>query len=265
MAKSIPSFESGFMAILNEAVTVEGVINKAYSAFHRFSLRNQVLAALQLRMRGVELSPIATYQDWKKKNRQVQGGSKALWLYMPVTITDKNNADDETKNKKQVFVLKNNWFALNDTKGEDFPVEVKTPEWDAKKAMEALDIKEVGFDSVRGNYMGWACNREIAINPLNPLKHKTRFHEMAHVVLGHTTNEVCEDNQLLPADIKEIEAEGVAYILTSLLNMQGQAESRDYIQRWLGAGEISEKSAKNIFNAANKILKAGQPVEIVHE
>ena len=34
--------------------------------------------------------------------------------------------------------------------------------------------------------MGFARERLIAVNRVNPLPHKTRFQELAHVLLGHT-------------------------------------------------------------------------------
>jgi hypothetical protein len=65
------------------------------------------------------------------------------------------------------------------------------------------------------------------------------------------------DSESTPRDIREVEAESVAYILCSLLELPGLTESRGYIQSWLSGAEISDKSAQRIFSAADKILKAG--------
>lgn len=62
----------------------------------------------------------------------------------------------------------------------------------------------------------------------------------------------------LPRYIKEVEAESVAFILCSILELPGQPESRGYIQNWLAGQEIPEANAKRIFGAADRILKAGQ-------
>lgn len=67
-----------------------------------------------------------------------------------------------------------------------------------------------------------------------------------------------DDNKKTPRDIKEVEAESVAYILCSILDLPGLTESRGYIQHWLNYQQIPEKSAQKIFSAADKILKAGQ-------
>ena len=45
-----------------------------------------------------------------------------------------------------------------------------------------LDVQEIPFDSVNGNCLGFARDRFIAINPVNPFPLKTTFHEVAHVL-----------------------------------------------------------------------------------
>ena len=250
-----------FSAILQEALTKPGVINQAYRAFHNYSIGNQILAAMQLASRGLALSPIASFNAWKEKGRYVMKGQKAIQMFMPVNVKRQEKESNEGASEGgtfQVFMLRANWFSLEQTEGDDFAPEIKTPAWDAAKALTALGIEEVNFDSLKGNCMGYAVDRSIAINPLNPLKHKTRFHEIAHIVLGHTSEATMTDSEFTPRDIKEAEAEGVAYILCTLLDLPGQPESRNYIQGWLDAQELPEKSAKRIFGAADKIMKAGQ-------
>ena len=41
------------------------------------------------------------------------------------------------------------------------------------------------------------------------------------------------------------------------LGLPGMEESRGYIQSWLDGKEFPEKSARRVFAAADKILKAG--------
>ena len=262
--------ETEFTAILQEALTRPGVVNEAYRAFHNYSIGNQILAAMQLTAKGLRLSPIASFNAWKEKGRFVQKGQKAISLFMPVSVKrrDKKGAAAESSESGDdkgaafnVFMLRANWFSLEQTEGADFAPELIAPSWDAETALAALDVAEVPFEQLRGNVLGYAQGRSIAISPLNPLKHKTRFHELAHVVLGHTAESDMSDTNVTPRDIREAEAEGVAYILCALLDLPGQAESRAYIQGWLDGRELPEKSAKRIFGAADKIMKAGQPVK----
>ena len=250
-------------ALLLNALDDDAIISQAYSSFHNYSLLNQSLAAFQLMLRFGKLSPIASYKAWQEKGRQVKKNEKAIALYMPVTFKKKNNeAEQDTEsNDDEVYtkiILRNNWFCLDQTEGEEYIPEIKIPSWNAEKAMAVLDIVEIHFDSVNGNCMGFAKNNQIAINPLNPLKHKTRFHEMAHVLLGHTKDTYLSENTDLPKSIKEVEAEGVAFLMLNLLNLDGKKESRGYIQGWLQGNPISEESAKRIFTVTDKLFKAGQ-------
>ena len=250
-------------ALLLNALDDDAIISQAYSSFHNYSLLNQSLAAFQLMLRFGKLSPIASYKTWQEKGRQVKKNEKAIALYMPVIFKKKNNEteQDTESNDDEVYtkiILRNNWFCLDQTEGEEYIPEIKIPSWNAEKAMAVLDIVEIHFDSVNGNCMGFAKNNQIAINPLNPLKHKTRFHEMAHILLGHTKDTYLSENADLPKSIKEVEAEGVAFLMLNLLNLDGKKESRGYIQGWLQGNPISEESAKRIFTVTDKLFKAGQ-------
>jgi hypothetical protein len=71
------------------------------------------------------------------------------------------------------------------------------------------------------------------------------------------------DSETTPRDIREVEAESVAYICCSILGLPGLHESRGYIQHWLAGNEIGDKTAQRIFGTAEKILKAGRAVEPV--
>jgi len=251
-----------FSDLLTNAVEQPGILSSAYQAFHNYSLGNVMAAAFQCAARGLEFSPIASYKAWQEKGRQVKKGQKAIALCMPITMKgSKENAEGESEEFKfSRFVWRNNWFVLSQTEGDDFENEAITPEWHKETALRNLGITEGSFTHHSGNCQGFANGTSIAINPLAQYPHKTRFHEIAHVVLGHTTEETLTDGDVLDVSVLEVEAESVAFILCNVLNLPGIDESRGYIQHWLRGAEISEKSAQKIFSAADKILKAGKKV-----
>lgn len=219
-----------FNELLNNALTEPGIISKAYSRFHRYSLSNQILAIIQLEERGMPLSPIASYKTWQKLGRTVQKGQKALALYMPITVQlkerDEATGDEVTTRKTFTrFALKRNWFSLDQTAGSDYEEPLAIPSWDAEQALKHLSIEECPFQLVNGNVQGYAVERSIAVSPLAALPHKTRFHELAHVVLGHTQNGGCWDTEKLSRHFEEVEAEAVAFILCALLGLPGLAEA----------------------------------------
>ena len=245
-------------ALLADAVNKPGILSSAYTVFHNYSVGNQMWAWSQCLTRDIELTPLATYKKWQSLGRQVKKGEKALTLCMPVTINKKDDAGQKTGDVFQMFTVRANWFTLSQTEGDEFINEVKTPDWNPTLALSALNITEVTFNYADGNCQGYATGRNIAINPVAALPHKTRFHELAHIVLGHTSENAMTDSEKTTRDIKEVEAESVAYICCSILGLPGLEESRGYIQGWLSGNEITDKSAQKIFGTAEKILKAGR-------
>ena len=255
---------AGFADLLQNAVHEPGTISRAYSQFHSYSLGNQLLALMQCHQRGIEPGPMATYVRWQELGRHVRKGEKALTLCMPVTIkrkTEPTDADSDSATFTR-FVYKPRWFVLSQTEGEAVP-EPEIPSWDAERALAALNIEQIPFDHTDGNCLGYARDRAIAINPVNPLPHKTRFHELAHVLLGHTAEGVQADTEITPRNLRECEAETVALACCAALDLPGVAECRGYIQSWWGQGHaIPERSAQRVLKAADQILKAGQTVEV---
>jgi hypothetical protein len=247
--------------MLKQAIEQPGVISEAYSAFHNYSLGNQMAAALQCAERGMRLGPLATFPAWKDKGRKVLKGERAIALCMPVTRkADKINPDTggtET-HTWQTFIWKNQWFTVWQTDGDDVTLGSVSPQWNADTALSSLGVTREPYTMADGNCQGYARERSVAVSPVAVLPHKTLFHEIAHVVLGHTAEGMMSDNERTPRDIREVEAESVAYLLTNLLGLKGSDESRGYIQAWLSGQKIGEKSAQKIYSAANKILCAGQ-------
>jgi antirestriction protein ArdC len=207
-------------------------------------------------MRGIEPSPINTYQGWVSLKRQVKKGEKAIWLCMPLTAKKQNEQGDEER-FITAFVWKPRWFVLSQTEGE--PVEMPSlPGWDKETALEKLQISQVEFELLSGNVQGYAKKRTIAISPIAALPHKTLFHELAHVVLGHTTESDFQDDEITPRNLREVEAEAVAMLLCEALGLSGAEYCRGYIQNWLEGDVIPEKSAQKIFGGADRILRAGK-------
>jgi len=253
-------------ALLVEAVTKPGLIMKAYSAFHSYSLGNQLLALVQCQMRGLQPGPINTFPKWKDLGRHVKRGERALTLCMPITCKRRSDTDDDESDSEGTFtsfVYKARWFVLSQTEGQNLEPQV-TPEWDAKRALAALGIEMIPFDSIDGNCQGFARKRSIAINPVAQLPHKTLFHEMAHVTIGHTLESDFADTEKTPRNLREVEAEAVALLCCEALGLEGADYCRGYLQNWLYQGigydadAIPEKSAQKIFRAADQILRAGQ-------
>jgi antirestriction protein ArdC len=255
-ACSTPSFAD----LLRSAVTEPGILSAAYQQFHVYSIGNQLLAWSQCLARGIQPGPMATFPKWKELGRYVRKGEKAITLCQPVTV--KRPAADPTDdtNERDIvvrFVYRPHWFVLAQTEGAEIP-HAPIPSWDAGHALATLDVTEVPFDETDGNVLGFARGRSIAINPVNPMPHKTTFHELAHVLLGHTAEGVQADSEITPRNLRECEADAVALLCCAALDLPGVDCCRGYIQSWWGAGNpIPERSAQRILKTADQILKAG--------
>ncbi|MCU1266181.1 MAG: LtrC-like protein [Acidobacteria bacterium] len=255
-------------ALLVEAVNKPGLILEAYSAFHNYSLGNQLLALVQCYLRGIQPGPINTFPKWQELGRYVKRGERALTLCMPIT---RKRRDEEANSNGEVdgehtftsFVHRARWFVVSQTEGQELKA-TPIPQWNAEQALATLNIERIDFDSTDGNCQGFARKRQIAINPVAQLPHKTLFHEAGHVMLGHTAEGDFADGETTPRSLREVEAEAVALLCCESLGLEGAAYCRGYIQNWLTQGTgsnsdaIPEKSAQKIFRAADQIIRAGR-------
>jgi hypothetical protein len=163
----------------------------AYSAFHNYSIGNQILALMQCRGRGLEPGPIHTFPGWQGLGRSVKRGERALTLCMPIThkVRDEGSHDSGSEDVERIFIT---FYvqpalvcSLTDRRHEF--ISPCLPDWNVDHALATLEIEQINFTHTDGNCQGYARQRQIAINPVAQLPHKTRFHEAAHVILGHTT------------------------------------------------------------------------------
>jgi antirestriction protein ArdC len=264
--------------LLIDAVNKPGVISTAYSAFWNYSTSNQLLALFECLARSIEPGPIHTFGGWLKFNRHVRKGEKAITLCVPRTVkrkplspeaadtiaSDTSSGDGGERSNGEatitVFAYRPHWFVLSQTDGESY-VPLAIPEWDEALALHVLQIDRVPFHHTDGNCQGYATGRSFAVSPVAYLPHRTCFHELAHIVLGHTLElqGLSDTDERTPRDVREVEAEAVSLICCQSLGLSGERESRGYLQHWLGRQRIEERSAQRIFKAADTILRAGRP------
>ena len=248
-----------FAELLRTAVTEPGTISTAYSAFHNYSLGNQLLALGQCWHVSIQPGPLATFQRWKELGRHVRKGEKALTLCMPVTVkrtTETDEGDEEHCFTR--FIYKPHWFVLAQTDGDAIEAPIAASLGQGQGA-HGPGVEEVGFALLDGNVQGYAMERKISVQPVAALPWKTTFHELAHVLLGHTSEGQRATTSARHVILRECEAEAVALLCCEALGLPGAPEARGYIQCWWGAGnEIPERSAQKILKVADQILKAGE-------
>lgn len=117
--------------------------------------------------------------------------------------------------------------------------------------------------SIAGRMAASRCSyeRKMAINPLAPDKLMPRFHEIAHIVLGHMARDK-HAKYVAYRSLFEFQAEAVAYLAMHELGVEepeSAAESRAYIPDWLAGDAPSDDSAiRAVFVATDLILRLGR-------
>jgi antirestriction protein ArdC len=250
---------ASWTALLREAITTPGLIHEAYTRFHRYSLRNQLLVMSQCIEREIAPGPLATFPQWEALGRHVRRGQKALVLCIPITPRAREPTDDDVVDAvpgeapgRLFFTYRARWFVLSQTDGEPYePVSV--PAWNEERALISLGIKMAPFDHADGNVQGYATpDGAIAISPVAALPHKTLFHEVAHALLQHTKD------ARIPRALREVEAEGVALLCVEALDLPGAEFARGYLQHYLANNDLTNETSERIIKTANRILQAGE-------
>jgi hypothetical protein len=247
--------------IIETALTAPGNIGNTYNRFYEYSFLNQ----MYLLMQGVH-EPVATWARWKAIGRHILRGANAKYIIRPI-YSKVNAPTDQAQDEEAIekvptligFKPVKCIFALSDTEGEE-PPPVTLPEWDFDTAVQQLGIRLVPFDALSGNLQGYSRNRDIAINPIAINPPKTRFHEIGHVVLGHTTPEGLAEYQQ-HRGIMEFQAEATAYLSMKELERLDEDtafRSRGYVQGWLKGERPPDKAIREVFVATDQILKAGR-------
>lgn len=252
--------------LLVEAVHEPGQLAAAHQFFHTYSLANRWLASTQLRAAGLPLMPINTFKGWLNAKRPVQKGQKSsIALIMPVPIRAKKKDETGTDEREVTytkFMLRNHWFHLQQTEGEEYqPTEVTRGDWSLAAALDFLEIKERSFEfnSVTDTRLGWAKGKEIAVSPLDVHQTYGRLREMARIVLGHQDE---KPSKSVPTEmvLQDLEADTAAYLCAATLGISGLEEARQRLQLNLdqeGKLRIPDKCAHRAFSAADKLINAG--------
>jgi len=237
---------------------------KSGSGGRGYSPMNQFWIHLQ--SQAGDTYPAGPFGTWKALGRNIIKGSKAKTVLKPVYIYKTETDDTGRERKVKIgpvnYTPINTVFFYSDTEGEPLQLEPLPEDWSLQRALEVLDIKQVEYQLADGNTQGYSQKREFALNPVAAHPMKTLFHELGHIVLGHTSDEQIAEYSS-HRGIKEFQAEAVAYLLAHELDLTDwdASESRAYVRGWLRGGEVSDKDIRQVFGAVSRILTAGRSAE----
>ena len=216
------------------------------SQLNNYSNRNLRLILAQ----NPEARQVASFKQWKENfGRHVKKGEKALRIFKPMTKIkkDENNQPILDKNGKPEIVT---FFGLvpvfdvSQTEGKEMPkaAEVKEQLTDldyanlyrALMAIAKENDVSVRFEEMENNKHGYYSVPENQIvlrsNEMNKAQIiKTFLHEMAHAELHHADNPQKEN---LTRSTAELQAESVAYVVSSYYGIDTSEYSFNYLSRW---------------------------------
>ena len=202
---------------------------------------------------------VAGYKKWQSLGRQVQKGSKAIFIFAPYTF--KRQLKDGTEEDGIGFFAMP-VFDISSTKivMDDAPTigleQIDVPVEDYATIIQAITDAAPGpisfeeFDGTANGYYTPSTNSITVRSSLSEsMRIKTLLHEIAHAHLDNPANQ--PDN--IPKDarnIKEIRAESIAFMVSSMLNIPTDDYSFPYIASW-----ESEQNTKQL-NAEMQLIKA---------
>ncbi|MGH9079788.1 MAG: ArdC family protein [Acidimicrobiales bacterium] len=230
------------------------------SRFHHYSFGNVLLIAAQSR----EATRVAGFNSWRKMNRSVCKGEKAIWILAPMVYknpTAEGGEEDRViRGFKFVPV-----FDITQTSGEELAsicnrIEGEDPA--GHYAQLVTLARSIGF-TVDDHEFGGATNGECAYDlhrirvevTNSPAQRvKTLVHEITHALLheGHQNRALVE-----------LEAESTAYIVCHALGIDSSDYSFGYVATWAGGSDHAiagiRASGERIQKSAAFILQAFDP------
>lgn len=216
------------------------------SQLNNYSNRNLRLILAQ----NPEARQVASFKQWKENfGRYVKKGEKALRIFKPMTKIkkDENNQPILDKNGKPETVT---FFGLvpvfdvSQTEGKEMPKAAEVTEqltdldyanlYRALMAIAKENDVSVRFEEMENNKHGYYSVPENQIvlrsNEMNKAQIiKTFLHEMAHAELHHADNPQ-KDN--LTRSTAELQAESVAYVVSSYYGIDTSEYSFNYLSGW---------------------------------
>ena len=259
---------------------------KVMSRFHRYSLNNTVLIAMQ----NPEASLVAGYHAWQKRfERHVCKGEQAIRIIAPVEekrIDEKEKIDPVSK--KPVLDAQGNpvmeeqevtvkrfrvvpVFDVSQTEGKELPTLVKELEGSVRdydllfEAMQAVSPVPIEFKAMKAGKDGYyhLKDKKIAIRQgMSEIQTvATAIHEISHAKLhdrdpqqrGAKGTEKEKDQRT-----QEVEAESVAYAVCQYYGIETADNSFGYLAGWSSDKDLTElkDSLQTIRNTASELIQS---------
>ena len=230
--------------------------------FHNYSFNNQLLIYLQC----PEATRVAGYRAWQRLGRQVRKGERGIKILAPCRRhMSPVKAEGEQDEAERVEILTGfrvvHVFDVSQTEGDEL-ADVRPRRLTGEVPQQLIDalerrVTDEGFTirreaiarSARNGYADFERHLVVLRDDLSGAQAaKTLIHELAHVLLH-------QDTDLSERDIAEVEAESVAFVVSSSMGLDTSDYSFPYVARWGGGdAELVAATAGRVVAAARNLL-----------
>ena len=251
------------------------------SGFWSYSFGNLLLIMFQ--KPGASLC--AGFNLWRSKGRHVKAGEKGLAILAPmiagrrrrssgdrgqalafgdrgqgVKVGDGDPAEDDGPGQRPAGALLGfrvvYVFDVSQTEGEALDIGANRVEGRAELTLDAAAAAwpEYPLELVEHITDGRTDGRRVLVSRRASKGQElvAYFHELGHILLEHVGPEAKRRD--LSHDVRELEAEAVAYLCGSALGLDSKS-SADYIRGWGGDRAKLEASGVKVLSTAEKILR----------
>jgi hypothetical protein len=248
----VAALESGHSEVLTSYLG-------AMAKFRTYSFGNIMLIARQ----KPDATNVAGLRTWNSLGRFVKRGEKGIFILAPM-ISKKRNEDEAApeEDKKSggesrlygfraVYV-----FDVSQTEGKDLPAltevngDVSGYRERLFKFVESQSV-ELSFSERIAPAKGLSHGGKITLlSGMQPAEEfSTLVHEIAHEMLHRGERRTVTTKQ-----VRETEAEAVAFVVCQSVGLQNGTASQDYIQLWHGDANLLRESLEAVQQTAAVIL-----------
>lgn len=224
---------------------------KTMARFHRYSINNICLIVSQ----RPTATRVAGFHTWRTMGRFVRKGEKGIAILAPIVGRKRDDVEDESRSVlgfRTAYV-----FDVAQTDGAPLPegAQASGNPGAATQSLTAAIVSSgicVEYADELEGAQGLSHGGRIQI--LNGLTPAAEFsvlaHEYAHELLHRSADRPAS------RDARELEAEAVAFVVSTAIGLDVIDASRDYIHLYRGDGDALSQSLDRIQRTASAILTA---------
>ena len=234
--------------------------------FHRYSPNNVLLISVQ----RPEATLVAGYRSWQQLGRQVVRGERGIAILAPVLVRADSHPDTQAADPARVLrgFRVTHVFDVSQTEGDALPdtgprlLAGGSPRglWDTL----ASQVHDAGFTLDRGHCgaaNGYTDHVQhhvrVRADVSSAQACKTLAHELAHVLLHGP------DQPTRLRHEAEVEAESVAYVVSTAAGLTTGDYSIPYVTSWsAGSTDVVRDAATRVLSTARLIIdRIGPPAD----